>query len=165
MRKIRSDQARDYFQERVKVNAKTLIDMGDIMRRYPGQFTHQDVEKVRVYLMRQLEAALNGMNIAVSTAVRTDFDFNMEIPPTNPVEATVTARQYFPAPPTPTTTKDHSVPMREKPAGRLVGSKEVVKELVPIVPQRDKKPQATELTAEHDNTGMIKDSGFIDDAA
>src|SRR4029077_12661587 len=82
MKKIRSDQARDYFQERVKVNAKTLIDMGDIMRRYPGQFTHQDVEKVRVYLMRQLEAALNGMNIAVSTAVRTDFDFDMEIPPT-----------------------------------------------------------------------------------
>jgi hypothetical protein len=181
MRKIAAPKAREYFAERVKMNSKTLCDMADIVRRHPGEFKVEDVEKVRAYLMQQVEAAVKGMTVSVTTQVRADFDFDMELP-TAPVfqDRSEVMRATRPAPEVnddefaalerlDAVEEAYAAPakpvvqMREKPAGRLFGTKEVIKELVPVAPTAAAREAAKTLTAVHDKTGMIEDSGFIDD--
>lgn len=174
MRRIKASDARNYFAERIKTNGKTLVDMTDIFRAHPGMFTHQDVEKVRIYLTRQTEATIRALSIAVTSAVRTDFDFDMEMPAEEgtKIEFYAGTAKLPPAPrmtisPMQEGVASGGVPTRPKAVGRLVREEggAVIKEEVPLVPQRKAKRDTSGLSAEHDNTGMIQDSGFIDDAS
>jgi hypothetical protein len=166
MRRIKFSDARNYFAERVKTNGKTLVDMTDIFRAHPGQFTHQDVDKVRIYLTRQVEAAVQAMSIAVTSAIHTDFDFDMELPAQDTTIRFYAGTVKLPSTPAITISPADQVPTRQKATGRLVREEGggVLKEEVPLVPQRKAPRDTAGLSAEHDNTGMIQDSGFISDA-
>jgi len=157
MKKISAERARAYFQERVTANAKTLVDMADIVRRYPEKFNFADTDKVRVYLTNQLSMGLQSLDIALTTAVRTSFDLDMEHVP----DAQDTALPMIARPSVPLTVAPGGA-VRPKPAGRLFGSDEVVMELVPAAPVRRTKPTEDPKTVP-DVTGMIAESGFIED--
>lgn len=181
MRRIKASQARDYFQERVKTCNKTLVDMVDIVRRHPGEFTAEDVRKVQGYLSAQVTATVRALAIATTTAVRTEFDFDMELPIQKPdphhettvfpprdmtvVTAPAEARSAAPVQKTTLTvvTDERGVPMREKPAGRLFGTDEVVKELVPLVPQRKPRKPEDPKTVPDAKHGGIEEAGFVED--
>jgi len=157
MKKISAERARAYFQERVTANAKTLVDMADIVRRHPEKFNFADTNKVRVYLTNQLSMGLQSLDIALTTAVRTSFDLDMEhVPDAQDPGVPMIAQRSVPLAPSP------GAAVRPRPAGRLFGSDEVVMELVPATPVRRAKSVEDPKTVP-DVTGMIAESGFIED--